>query len=257
MEDRHDGVQVILEPNSENRHLRGTIYVIENQLPSDVGGKKIYIGQTSLRLTQRWHKHVAMAQAGRSTSHLYAAVRKYGVDNFGIRALMEEVFTDQLLRDAWLDDNEQEMILRLQALNPLYGYNLHGGGHRRWKHAEETKVKMREWKLAHNATAEGKRDLMNGIAGVRAAWDDPLGRARIIAAQLEGNQSPLAREHRSQAQKARFAVPAERERIRLLRIAADTPEGRARGIAKLKLTNRAKRKARRLQKRALGHLQLL
>lgn len=57
------------------------IYKIVNNING-----KIYIGQTTRSLSDRWKDHKKLAKQG-SKLHLYCSMRKYGVDNFSIEVI--------------------------------------------------------------------------------------------------------------------------------------------------------------------------
>jgi group I intron endonuclease len=89
------------------------IYKIVNKINND-----FYIGQTKQTLKRRWAGHKSCVKTGKTT-HIYNAIRKYGIDNFVIFSI-EECFPDEAL----LDLLEQEWI---KLLNPKYNHTK--GGH--------------------------------------------------------------------------------------------------------------------------------
>ena len=98
------------------------------RLTNTVNGK-IYIGQTSVGLKQRWQNHCCVAQKG-SSYYVHAAIRKYGSDVF-VRDILEETTLDML--------NERE-IHWIAQLHPEYNMNRGGDGQRGWKPSEETRA---------------------------------------------------------------------------------------------------------------------
>jgi group I intron endonuclease len=108
----------------------GVIYKITNL----VNGK-IYIGQTVRQLIRRWHGHCYRARSGKQ-SHLYEAMRKYGVENF----LVEEI--DRSIHKEELNAKEVEWISRLGSMDPEVGYNCKEGGNG-GRLSEQTKSRMR------------------------------------------------------------------------------------------------------------------
>jgi group I intron endonuclease len=71
--------------------MLGKIYKIKNLINS-----KLYIGQTTCSLEQRWKEHLNEAKRNRAVNRpLYRAIRKYGAENFIIE-LVEEVELSQL-----------------------------------------------------------------------------------------------------------------------------------------------------------------
>lgn len=55
------------------------IYKITNNL-----NNKIYIGQTSRTIAERFLEHINAANKGTLNTHLCRAMRKYGVENFKV-----------------------------------------------------------------------------------------------------------------------------------------------------------------------------
>lgn len=118
------------------------IYKITNQ----VNGK-IYVGQTTLRLEQRWRKHLLDARNGRSCA-LHNAVRKYGDQNFDIETL-EECSSEEL------DKLEIAWIKQLCSAEKEYGYNLTLGG-KNGEMTEEVKKKLSAMRMGAGNPQFGK-----------------------------------------------------------------------------------------------------
>lgn len=93
----------------------GTLYKITS--PSG----KAYIGITSKTTEQRWAKHKEHAIGKRTAGALYAALRKYGCDNFTVETLV--------IADNWeyLCDLEKRVICAYNTKYP-FGYNITDGG---------------------------------------------------------------------------------------------------------------------------------
>lgn len=92
------------------------IYKIEN-----IVNHKIYIGKTTRSLEERWKEHVSGSRNPSPTSHLYNAIKYWGVDNFNISVLVECSEKD-------LDSMEKKMIEEYNTRNPDIGYNIAEGG---------------------------------------------------------------------------------------------------------------------------------
>lgn len=90
----------------------GYIYKIWNEV-----NDKLYIGQTSQNPQKRWTCHKSDSQNG--TTHLYKAMRKYGIEKFHI-SIIEEVLDEQL------NEREEYWIHYYNSYNN--GYNLTLGG---------------------------------------------------------------------------------------------------------------------------------
>ena len=102
------------------------IYKITNKI-----NDKIYIGQTTRNLEERWKGH----KYHKGCKVLYRAIKKYGKDNFKIESICSA------LDEKYLDELEINFIKIFNSLSPN-GYNLSLGGKaffRGRKHKELTK----------------------------------------------------------------------------------------------------------------------
>lgn len=110
---------------------------------------KIYIGQTTQTIDERWYEHKYSSTTYMkwkngdykpnnwrgTSSYLYKAMCKYGISEFSVAQLIE-------IPDNELDSFEKFYIQHLNTLAPN-GYNLTtGGGH--FKHCEKTKKVISE-----------------------------------------------------------------------------------------------------------------
>jgi len=92
------------------------IYKITNQING-----KVYIGKTTVLLSQRWAKH--LSQARKYKNHpLYDSINHYGVENFLIESI------DTALDAEDLSKKEIYWIEKYNARNRDFGYNLYEGG---------------------------------------------------------------------------------------------------------------------------------
>lgn len=94
----------------------GSIYIIKNKI-----NDKVYIGQTIMSVHERFmsHKKPSVLKQ-RSTYKLYNAMNKYGIDNFYVETLEENVPLDEL------DELEIKYISQYDSYNN--GYNSTPGG---------------------------------------------------------------------------------------------------------------------------------
>ena len=95
----------------------GKIYIITKKI-----NDKIYVGKTERTIKQRWGEHLyARTQPDKKHYKLYAAMNKYGVENFSIGEL-EDCPT------SLLNDREIYWINRLDSYNNGYNMTLGGDG---------------------------------------------------------------------------------------------------------------------------------
>lgn len=129
--------------------MSAIIYLLTNK----VNGK-IYIGQTSVGLEERWRGHCSSAVSG-SNYHLHNAIRKYGPDAF-IKEVLEHTTVVEV------NDREIYWIAELQARE--HGYNMTDGGEgmRGWSPSEDTRIKI---SLANKGRHAGKNHPMYGTQG--------------------------------------------------------------------------------------------
>lgn len=90
------------------------IYCIENTI-----NQKRYVGETTYPINKRWKEHIRMSRRDFKHRPLYAAINKYGVENFIVYSLEE--CADEI---RW--DREQYWIKKLNSYND--GYNATTGG---------------------------------------------------------------------------------------------------------------------------------
>jgi group I intron endonuclease len=97
---------------------------------------KAYIGMTRRRLADRWQDHKELAPIA-TKGRLYAAMRKYGIENFVITHIAT-VLNPQ-------DASEVERLLIAQCDSFRLGYNATDGGERgyRFDYPEQAREKMR------------------------------------------------------------------------------------------------------------------
>lgn len=98
----------------------GIIYKIYNDI-----NDKIYIGQTSRTLEERWYEHCRAGLANKPTK-LYQAMYQYGIENFHIVPIEEDIDTKLLLK------KESEYINLYDSFNNGYNSNT-GSGNTNYK----------------------------------------------------------------------------------------------------------------------------
>lgn len=98
----------------------GYIYKITNTI-----NNKIYIGQTTRTVEDRWKQHVLDSKRSDKQTYLYKAFNKYGIDNFIIEEIIEAPQDE-------LDDLEIYYINKYDSYNNGYNMNLGGSSHRQY-----------------------------------------------------------------------------------------------------------------------------
>ena len=113
-----------LSYNVNDNTYTGYIYKITNDI-----NNKVYIGQTMVTITDRWHGHMSsVLNEKRYQSALYNAMRKYGRQKFHIKEISSFTkATKEELIDI-LNIEEQKYIKQYQSLTTQNGYNLEKGG---------------------------------------------------------------------------------------------------------------------------------
>lgn len=92
------------------------IYKIKNLING-----KLYVGRTSRTLEERFKQHKNRCDKGMHDSPLYNSMRKYGMDNFEIFLIKDNLSFEQSVKE------EEKYIRKLNTLSPN-GYNLNSGG---------------------------------------------------------------------------------------------------------------------------------
>jgi len=146
------------------------IYKISNT----VNGK-LYIGQTTGKLGDRWadHKRYARQDGSRQTA-LYSAMRKHGIENFHVEQIDSATTLDEL------NIKEETYIKALNTVAPN-GYNLELGGKNKMCHAE-----TRE-KIAASLKGRPIKNRMNGAPKGRPVSEE---RRQRISETMTGVAQP-------------------------------------------------------------------
>jgi len=93
---------------------------------------KVYIGQTSRSLSERWKQHCHDHKFPYKKSRLYTAWKKYGTDSIKLEVLAEATSIEEL------NSLEQEFIKLCKSTDIEYGYNLKSGGSNgKWNEASK------------------------------------------------------------------------------------------------------------------------
>lgn len=130
--------------------MLNTIYKITN----DINGK-VYIGKTSLSIDKRFKQHVLDSNKNRCNKRpLYDAMNKYGVENFHIKVIEENI------SDEDINDKEIYYIRKYNSyigFNNTNGYNATlGGDSRKYKNIDIEKISS-DYAHGMNCTDIGKK----------------------------------------------------------------------------------------------------
>ena len=123
--------------------------------------QKVYIGITKQDVEKRWGNNGINYK---SSPHFYAAIQKYGWDNFEHNVL----FTGLTQKEACL--KEQELIKQFNSMNREFGYNSTSGGEN-FTMNEETKQKISKAlmnnknSLGHACSEEKKQKISSAQKG--------------------------------------------------------------------------------------------
>lgn len=124
---------LIVSQQTGNQRWRGVfmfIYLITNK----ANGKR-YVGQTTGTIERRWIQHCCDAKY-KQKQPISRAIRKYGIDNFTIEAIIQTDSLDEL-------NNLEALYIRDYNTISPNGYNLESGGKNKGAMHPETKEKLR------------------------------------------------------------------------------------------------------------------
>lgn len=110
----------------------GKIYRITNNI-----NKKVYIGMTIRPIGIRWSQHLYSSK--NSECYLYRSMRKYGIDNFEIKTLLDEIKSFSKLKEL-----EKQYIKKYNSFEDGYNLTLGGEGMLGYKHTEDHKKYISE-----------------------------------------------------------------------------------------------------------------
>ena len=132
-----------------------TVYQHKNKING-----KVYIGITKQKPEQRW-RH---GQGYKSSPHFYAAIQKYGWDNFEHNILFQNLTKEKACK------KEQELIAKYHSMDREFGYNSTSGGDM-FTMNKETKQKISQSMmgnkngLGHPCSEEKKKKISEAQKG--------------------------------------------------------------------------------------------
>lgn len=108
--------------NKETGMCEGFIYKIYNDV-----NDKIYIGQTTRTIEQRWAVHLAKSKTNKPEMAISKAIKKYGYNVFHIEKIYELICETKEALLQCLNREERHYIIIFNSKTPN-GYNLTSGG---------------------------------------------------------------------------------------------------------------------------------
>lgn len=162
------------------------IYTFKNLIDG-----KIYVGQTK-HPGKRKREHLGCAKDG-SEGKLYAAIRKYGEENFLFEVV--ENCEDEVV-------NEREVYWVQYFDSFKCGYNMTSGGDH-FDHSEETKEKIGNHFRGKHLSEEHKQRLREANLGKKPPPHTPEVLQRMSESMKGKNTGPKSAEHRAKLAEAR------------------------------------------------------
>jgi group I intron endonuclease len=178
----------------------GVIYLVTNT----VNGK-VYIGQTTLVLAERWKRH---CNSGKQKTRLGHAIAKHGRDAFVIEVI------ESCASKAEMNAAEIRHIAARSSTNVERGYNVAPGGGgtgprtresvergadklRGKPLTEETKLKLRAAMIGRKQTPEHVSAMLAGKARKSGFKHSPEAIAKMSANRAGKRPPPISDEHRA------------------------------------------------------------
>lgn len=188
------------------------IYKITNEI-----NNKIYIGQTTVSINDRWYKHKWNAVNKRKYA-LHQAMHKYGIENFKIEILTETNSKEDL------DRLEKKYIKEYNSFVNQNGYNMTDGGEgsspteevrqklrearKNYKHSPETIEKLKEaWKKREPFSEEAKQNMSKAAKGKpKGPFSKEHKRKLTEARRKRGSYSEETRRKMSESMKGKNKI---------------------------------------------------
>jgi group I intron endonuclease len=146
---------------------------------------KVYVGQTKSP-PKRKATHFYNARRGIARP-LYAAIRKYGVENFSFEVLEECI-------DEVVNDREQHWVAHFDSFNPEKGYNLTNGGNQLLEFSEEVVQRMRDHHVGmkgRHHTDEAKRKIREARLRCTEPTEETRQKLSAAAKTRKGERSAM------------------------------------------------------------------
>jgi group I intron endonuclease len=212
------------------------VYYAKNK----INGKG-YVGVTGKGIDRRRYGHENEASKG-SDLLFHRALRKYGFDNFDWKILMEEDGKDELF------ESEVACIKMLKTKSP-YGYNMTDGGEGQIGMSEETRLKLRNFRLGKPLSLEHRMKISEGNRGKHPST--PIIRQMLMKRNTSlSNRIKVSNSHKENG--IRPTLEAARKGGLALRGRKQSPELIAKRIAGLKGKSKSEEHRKRLSDALIG-----
>lgn len=183
--------------------MLGRIYLITNL----INGKK-YVGQTVKTIEKRLKEHFKAAFVEHRKSIIYDAIRKYGIKNFEIKCIQDNITIEDL------DIAEQYWIQQYNSFG-VFGYNATTGGNQ-CRISNETKQKISEalkgvpksdnHKKKMSETQKGKIGKLNSFYGKTHSKETIEKIKETLAGQMDGENNPFYGKQHSDESKQKMSA---------------------------------------------------
>ena len=120
-----------------------SIYKITNLING-----KIYIGQTWQLLRRRWQLHATQRRTKGSVSLVARAIQKYGRECFKLELVALSATQETA------DTLEKQLIAKFRSADHQIGYNIELGGRTNSRVSQETKDRLRAYRLGRKDSDE-------------------------------------------------------------------------------------------------------
>jgi|WetSurMetagenome_2_1015567.scaffolds.fasta_scaffold25696_3 group I intron endonuclease len=131
----------------------GFVYMIYNNL-----NDKKYIGQTKLKMSQRWNQHIKASKSNKYPNNkFYNSIRKYGIENFFYTILGEYKAITQKELNEILSAEEVRLIEKFDTYNNGLNSTIGGDG---------TTGKI-AWSKGKKLTEDHKKHMSENMTGLK------------------------------------------------------------------------------------------
>ena len=172
------------------------IYQIRNLVNS-----KVYVGKTR-DVDLRFQQHIESSVSG-DERHLYASMRHYGIENFVVDVLEENLHSEEAA-----NEQERAWIRKLNSFDRRFGYNLTPGGDGVTKHRDETRAKMSKSHLGKHPNHETRKKMSQSQKGRIFSDEHKKKMSSSISCALTGrNLTETHKKHISDSTRGKYVTP--------------------------------------------------